>query len=774
MSRTPDDERTNEAPSAGALVPRQPVTTALRVSARPADDEPGGSFSLAAAANALRLWWPWALPAALLLSAAGVGLVLHLWEPQYEAVAWLRVDSRAPYLAFPSDSRKELGSPMQTQIELIRSPLVTERVVERPEVHELSDILEHGSDPGGWLGRQLVITPVGESEFFQLSYTSKDAKQASAICNAVLDVYLEVQAEFSDERTRRIIELLEVEKDKWRDEQERLRGSVRELAEKTGSQLVWSDDNQQFKTVRGGLQTLTERLGAAQVEQEMLQAKITAQREALERSSPRVAETEIEAALDLDPQVQKLRDLIAEKHAKRLQIEAISARKGQDAQVQSLVHEIESLERQLADVKTQAKPRVAQRQLERVRGQQLQQLAEWEAQRESFAALARGLEEQIGRQKPDDAPRDNSALDLEFARFDLARTEGVFDAITRRIDNLRTELRAPTQVGMVRRAGVPKNPQEATPLLKMSVAGVGGFLFPFFLVLAWERFRRRISDPAQLERDANLPLLGTVARLNANPISSHVRRSRRLEQQWEQYRESVEYIRVNLAVSDTLRQVQSIVVASAVSHEGKTRLATALASSLAGAGPEWTLLIDGDLRSPDVHRLFEIPNESGLADVLAGKIDWKQTIVQPRGQQLHVMTAGRSLQSPNALLCGDRLSELLADLRGHYRYIIIDAPPVLLVSDGLVLANAADGTLLVTMHNHSRETEVRSAVERLQMAGARLLGTVLNAVPASRYGYGSYGYGVPGDRRLDWELARPRASAARPLAETAEDAPGPR
>jgi capsular exopolysaccharide synthesis family protein len=292
-------------------------------------------------------------------------------------------------------------------------------------------------------------------------------------------------------------------------------------------------------------------------------------------------------------------------------------------------------------------------------------------------------------------------------------------------------------------------------------------LLPIGLVLAWGRLRRRISDPAQLERDASLPLLGTVARLSENPVSAHVRRSRRLEQRWDQYRESVEYVRVNLAVSDALRQVQSIVVASAVSHEGKTRLATALAVSLAGADRDKTLLIDGDLRSPDVHRQFEMPNESGLADVLSGRCDWRQTIVQPRGQQLHVMPAGRALQSPNSLLCGSRLGELLSELRSHYRFIIIDVPPVLLVSDGLVLANAADGTLLVTLHNHSRETEVRSAVERLQMAGARLLGTVLNAVPSRRYGYGAYGYGIPAPaRRPDDGDVAPRASqsASRPMA----------
>lgn len=727
----------------GGLVPRA-ATAPLGVSELTYVHESAEhGFSFLALRSALRLWWPLAVPAALLLSTLALSAVYYLSEPQYEAVAWLRVDSRAPYLAFPTDSRKELGSPVQTQIELIRSPLVTERAVERPEVRGLSDILTHGSDPAVWLGRRLTINPVGESEFFQLSYSSTDPRQAAAICNAVLDVYLEVQAEFSDERTRRIIELLELEKNKWQHDQERLRGSVRDLASATGSQLVWSDENQQFRTIRGSLQTLTERLGAAQVEQEMLQAKITAQREALSRTTPFVGDAEIDAAVDLDPQVSKLQGAIVDKQMQLRQVEAVAANKDRDPQAQNLRRDLAASERQLSEVRTQIRPRVVQRQLDRIRGQQVQQLAEWEAQQQSFLALSKNLEEQIAAQRPEDRPREDARLDLEFARFDLARTEGVYDAITRRIDNLRTELRAPTQVGMVRRAPVPKRPMEATPLLKMMAAGIGGFLFPLGLVLVWERWRQRIAEPSQLEHDAQLPLLGTVARLSQNPLLPSTRRSRRLGQRLDQYLESIEYVRVNLAVSDCLRQVQSILVASAVSHEGKTRLACGLAQSLASAEGGKTLLIDADFRSPELHLLFDCPGTQGLADVLAGSAQWRECIVRPRGQQVDVMPAGRALQSPHSLLCGPRLQELLADLRPHYRFIIIDGPPVLLVSDALVLAHAVDATLLSAMHNHSREPEMRSALDRLQMAGARVLGTVLNGVPAGRYGYGVYGYGRP-------------------------------
>jgi Mrp family chromosome partitioning ATPase len=107
-----------------------------------------------------------------------------------------------------------------------------------------------------------------------------------------------------------------------------------------------------------------------------------------------------------------------------------------------------------------------------------------------------------------------------------------------------------------------------------------------------------------------------------------------------------------------------------------------------------------------------------------------------------VLPAGRLTKSPHKLLAGDGFAQLLAQLRRNYRCIIIDTPPVLSASEALLLAKMADGAIVCTRRNYSRERQVRLAYERLLSAGARPLGAVFNAVPARQYAstYGSYDY----------------------------------
>jgi capsular exopolysaccharide synthesis family protein len=168
-----------------------------------------------------------------------------------------------------------------------------------------------------------------------------------------------------------------------------------------------------------------------------------------------------------------------------------------------------------------------------------------------------------------------------------------------------------------------------------------------------------------------------------------------------------------------------------------------LAISLAQNSHEPILLIDADLRSPDLHNLFDHELDPGLVETLHGKHAPAETIRTTWCKNLHLMPAGRLNCSPHLLLGNGNFETLLSQLRHAYRYIVVDAPPVLPASDSLILANAADGTLLATMRDVSRTTQVREASQRLQHAGANLLGAVLSGVPMRTYTqrYGTYGVG---------------------------------
>ena len=191
--------------------------------------------------------------------------------------------------------------------------------------------------------------------------------------------------------------------------------------------------------------------------------------------------------------------------------------------------------------------------------------------------------------------------------------------------------------------------------------------------------------------------------------------------------------------------MQVISVCSAVSGEGKTSVSSQLAVSIARATGQPVLLVDGDMRAPDVHDIFEVPLSPGLADVLDQRASLEEAINRAWSEHVHLLPAGVLDKSPHKLLGNSAFRALLDEARLWYPYIVVDTPPVLAASESLVIAKHADGTIVCAMRDFSREHHVRLAQSRLHSTGATVIGTVLNGVPvrsySARYGsYGRYGY----------------------------------
>jgi capsular exopolysaccharide synthesis family protein len=167
-----------------------------------------------------------------------------------------------------------------------------------------------------------------------------------------------------------------------------------------------------------------------------------------------------------------------------------------------------------------------------------------------------------------------------------------------------------------------------------------------------------------------------------------------------------------------------------------------LAVSLARSSGQATLLIDGDMRSPDIHRVFQIDLQPGLADVLGVNARLRDAINRNWSEHVHILPAGQLTKSPHKLLGNDRFRRLLEQVRLHYRYVIIDTPPILAASEAMVMARDADGTLICAMRDVSRESHIQMTYKRLLSVGAKPIGTVLNGVPARQYArrYGNYAY----------------------------------
>jgi polysaccharide biosynthesis transport protein len=202
--------------------------------------------------------------------------------------------------------------------------------------------------------------------------------------------------------------------------------------------------------------------------------------------------------------------------------------------------------------------------------------------------------------------------------------------------------------------------------------------------------------------------------------------------------ESVDATRTMLLHAARTEGVRTVMVTSAVAGEGKTSLSCHLATSLARAGRK-TLLIDCDLRSPAAHRLFELPAEPGLSEVLRGEANVTDVIHTTPADSLWLIAAGKCDAQTLQSLAQDAIAPVLNQLKEQYEFIIIDSSPVLPVVDALVIGQHVDVVIFSLLREVSRIPNVYAAYQRLATLGIRMLGAVVNGVQKDAYGV-SYKY----------------------------------
>ncbi|MDQ3641601.1 MAG: polysaccharide biosynthesis tyrosine autokinase, partial [Actinomycetota bacterium] len=307
---------------------------------------------------------------------------------------------------------------------------------------------------------------------------------------------------------------------------------------------------------------------------------------------------------------------------------------------------------------------------------------------------------------------------------------------------------ATSSAGIVEPAFTPRAPVSPKPVRNTALAVVIAILLGLGLVALRHRLDRRVHTPSELEGLLGAPLLALV------PETAF--KAKKLADA----REAFHTLRASLMYFNVDREIKSVVVTSAAKGEGKTTVATNLALAAAEAGRD-VILVDADLRRPQVGARLGVRAAGGLAHVLTGQRDLEETleVLEVGSSRLRVLTAGATPPNPSELLASQRMRGLIDRLSDEADLVVIDSTPVLAVSDVFPLVEYATGTVLVGRLNRTTRDEVTRLSKVVSTMKGTVLGVVATGHPSrSAYGY-AYGYGKgyesgsDGDGASQWPVS---------------------
>ena len=755
LVRSPDDKSraavTHSHPSSNGFGPGAELVL---------PPQQGQNAIIAEALTALRCWW-WqcSLVGAVLAAAAGAAVYLT-FKPEFEATSLVVIKERPDYIAFPQQNGSNTYA--ETQLETLRSPIVLSRVAAKPDVvrrQEKSGIGEISVEQ--WLAKGVKARFIGRSELCQITFRAHDPTTAALVVNSVVDEYLSLHQDSESEQAERIIELLNAQQRERQSEVENMRERVRTLTKKaTGYDPIVVSGDSNVVLRQNPLAELDQRRIAAEVEHDVRAAELQAMQEASAAEKFEVPPDELELAVEEHPVIQRLQNQVAVLKSQLSDHERRSAVGRKDATLLTRQKEVQLAEQELKAQREKLRPALEDEWRRSYAAEQAQFIRELKTKVDLQRRMVAQWAEKVKKQRQESEKHGNEALDLQFAQDDLARSEEVYALIAQRIIAMKTEKVAPARAVKRHPATPPTAPLEAVPVKQLSMACLGAFCVPFGLAFLCERLMRRISDSHRLSVELNLPVLGEIATLPSRRGTKDFR-SAGFVRERVTFEESIDSLRVGLTLPIQSRDLQTLLVTSAVSGEGKTNLTSSLAISLARASQERVLLIDADMRDPDLHDIFDVPAAPGLAEVLSNGHALDEAIVATDMRKVDLLPAGELSVTPHFLLRNGAFESLLKQLKSRYRYILVDSPPVLSASESVVLAHACDGVVICTRCDFSRSRQLRSASDRLLAAGARVLGAVISGVPTRTWAYrsGGYGYG--------WERY---AAAADRVAQRSEEA----
>jgi succinoglycan biosynthesis transport protein ExoP len=644
----------------------------------------------------------------LLAATAAGGLALgilagELQIPRYQARTLLQVMPPNPTSLNVTDALVQTGNPVRdrqffnTQLNVLHSRAIAERVVDKLKL-KTSPALQGRGDPVNAFLAAVTVEPVPDTYVVEVRVSHNNPKDAALWANTLSDVYMDYSIEGQIEAAKRAY--------KWvTDRLAETEAGMQQAQDK----LLKSYQGQDLFVPEGSVSAITTSI--TKLNEDHIQA--TARRIELEAQLGEFAQMRKKGQnLDAIPQV------------------------GEDATVAQTNARLQSLALDLARLREKYKeghPEVqkVQAQIEQLRKDKRARITQIEESlRAEYRQLQRReveLQEAIDAHKNRAAEQSRKLTELESLKKQADSASGLYAVLLQKLNE--TNIAATLQNNNIRlldRAVPPTQPVWPRKRQIALVSFLAGLLLGGGYVLLRDAIDNTLKDAEDVERHLHLELLAAIPRYGKDDAMLAT--------------EAYQNLRTALLFSRRGEAGQVVLITGTAPGEGKTTTLLNVAKLLAVSG-EPTVVVDCDMRRANLHVRLGLPRTPGFTDFFVRASDLTTLVRPTRIANLHAVPAGPLPPNPPALLARPELGAALAQLKRHYRWVLVDSPPVAAVTDALLLARHADATVMVVQQNKVDRALIKRALAALRKTTPNVIGAVLNAIDMKARGYYGYGYG---------------------------------
>jgi capsular exopolysaccharide synthesis family protein len=580
----------------------------------------------------------------------------------------------------------------------------------------------------GTLQSNLQVSLVPHTELIHISYSSFSPKLSADIVNQVVADYIQQVFQSPTDKTQRVSEMLSGNLDKLKAGVEHSQEQMMELQRKLGTLGYDSAHNQ--------LQSSLEELLTAEETAKIARMAAESRYRMIAGMDPNTIEGSIETTPGTMPaELAVLRADLASARAQYAELTAPGGLGLNHPRVKALQDRIDELTKEIGTV------------LSRL---------EIQAKESYLAAKAAEdkIEQELDARKKQAYDQGEDLVRLTVLQREYEQNRALYEGLEQRLETAKVESGLDSlEVDQIDKALPPANPTMKSPATIIVTTTIFFLLGGIVIVFIIESLDTSLDNIQEIEAVMGMPSLAIIPRAKRSSteqtaqLSTAQRNVNVLTQPKSQFTEAFRSLRTSLLLATAGKPPKFILFTSATPSEGKTTTASNLACILS-QGDARVVLVDADLRRPNVHHRFGLTGKLGLTTVLAGTSTLEEALQHvPEVPNLDILPSGPVPPFPTEMLSSESMQALLRRLGDDYTYVIIDSPPILSVTDAVILGRVVDAVVLVVRHGKSNRNVMRRARDLLVRSSVPMAGLVLNAVDVNSpeyygyYGYTGYSYG---------------------------------